>query len=150
MRLDRISVLNELSEEMKEFHYLLILLTASLVEQVSSITMDQFMKSLDMMRNGCLVKFPKVPIADLDKFRGGELPTDITKDFKCYTRCVAQLGGVLNKKGEIGIQRSLAQMQIIVPKEMHENTGGAINNCTEVREYPFENLYIKKENETFS
>lgn len=104
--------------------------------------MDQFMKSLDMMRNGCLAKFPKVPIEDLDKFRGGELPTDITKDFKCYVRCVAQLGGVLTKKGEIGIQKSLAQMQIIVPKEMHENTGGAINSCTEVREYPLKIYFV--------
>lgn len=100
------------------------------------------MKSLDMMRNGCLAKFPKVPTEDLDKFRAGVLPTDITKDFKCYTRCVAQLGGVLTKKGDIGIQKSLAQMQIIVPKEMHENTGGAINSCTEVREYRLKVYFV--------
>lgn len=114
--------------------YLLILIAGLLVKQLDSITMDQFMKSLDMMRNGCLAKYPKVPIEDLDKFRGGVVPADITKDFKCYTRCVAQLGGVLTKKGEIGIQKSLSQMMIIVPKEMHENTGGAIRSCSEIRE----------------
>lgn len=122
--------------------YLLILLTGALVKQSNSIAMDQFMKSLEMMRNGCLTKFPKVPVEDLDKFRSGVLPTDITKDFKCYVRCVAQLGGILTKKGEIGVQKSLAQMQIIVPKEMHENTGGAINSCTEVREYSLRNVFV--------
>lgn len=67
---------------MKELSYLLILLTGLLVEKSYSITMEQFSKSLEMMRNGCISKFPKVPISDLDRFRRGELPLDESKDFK--------------------------------------------------------------------
>uniref|UniRef100_T1GKE5 Uncharacterized protein n=1 Tax=Megaselia scalaris TaxID=36166 RepID=T1GKE5_MEGSC len=116
---------------MRKVYFINFLILSCLVNEIYSITMDQFMKSLDMMRNGCTVKFPKVPVEDLDKFRSGVLPDNITKDFKCYTKCVAQLGGVLTKKGEISVQKSLAQMLIIIPKEMHETTGAAINACSE-------------------
>lgn len=54
------------------------------------------MKSLDMMRNGCHPKFPKIPVEDLDKYRSGVVPSDITKDFKVsLTKFAESLTSVL-------------------------------------------------------
>lgn len=49
---------------------------------VSSVTMEQFKKSLDVMRSACQPKFPKLPAQVLDDFRTGKVPADVPRDLK--------------------------------------------------------------------
>lgn len=49
---------------------------------VLSVTMDEYKKSLDVMRGACQPKFPKLPAKVLDDFRTGIVPEDIPKDLK--------------------------------------------------------------------
>uniref|UniRef100_T1GG21 Kazal-like domain-containing protein n=1 Tax=Megaselia scalaris TaxID=36166 RepID=T1GG21_MEGSC len=99
--------------------------------KIGSVTIDQFKKSLDVMRMGCQPKFPNLSNDILDKFRTGIVPSDIPKDLKCYVRCVYQMSGTLGKKGELNLQKSLAQIPLLVPKEMQEEYKNAIRTCAD-------------------
>ncbi|EDV97567.1 GH23896 [Drosophila grimshawi] len=94
------------------------------------VTMQQFTQSMDMMRNGCIAKH-KVPLEILDRIRIGDFDLEPTQDLLCYTKCVAQLAGVLTKKGEFSIPKAFAQVPFILPPEMQTPARDALTHCKE-------------------
>ncbi|XP_023179193.2 general odorant-binding protein lush [Drosophila hydei] len=92
------------------------------------VNMQQFLQSLDMMRNGCVPKF-KVPLDILDRIREGDFDMEPTQDLLCYTKCVAQLAGTLTKKGDFSVNKAMAQMPIILPPELQEPAQKALTYC---------------------
>lgn len=53
-----------------------------LYTMVLSVTMDQYKKSLDVMRSTCEPKFPELPREVIDDFRTGKVPADVPRDLK--------------------------------------------------------------------
>ncbi|XP_034480919.1 general odorant-binding protein lush [Drosophila innubila] len=113
-------------------YQLLLGLLLLLPRLCDAVNMQQFLQSLDMMRNGCLQKH-KVPIDILDGVRDGDFPADPTPDMLCYTKCVAQLAGTLTKKGEFSVPKAIAQMPIILPPELVEPAKAALNHCKDAQ-----------------
>ncbi|KAM8708117.1 hypothetical protein ACLKA7_015136 [Drosophila subpalustris] len=111
---------------------LLLALLLLLPRLCDAVNMQQFLQSLDMMRNGCLTKH-KVPIDILDRIRDGDFSMEPTTDLLCYTKCVAQLAGTLNKKGEFSVAKAVAQMPIILPPELLEPAKSALNHCKDAQ-----------------
>ncbi|EDW76792.1 Odorant-binding protein 76a [Drosophila willistoni] len=97
-----------------------------------SVNMQQFLQSLDMMRNGCAPKF-KVPLDILDRIREGDFDLEPTQDLLCYTKCIAQLAGTVTKKGEFSVPKAFAQMPIILPPELQEPAKTALNHCKDAQ-----------------
>ncbi|KNC24540.1 General odorant-binding protein lush, partial [Lucilia cuprina] len=95
------------------------------------VTMDQFLQSLDMMRNGCAPKF-KVTLDQLDNLRNG-IFDESSSELKCYTKCVAQLAGTVTKKGDFSISKATAQIPIILPPEIQDIAKAALASCKEIR-----------------
>ncbi|XP_037814866.1 general odorant-binding protein lush isoform X2 [Lucilia sericata] len=93
--------------------------------------MDQFLQSLDMMRNGCAPKF-KVSLDQLDNLRNGIFDEN-SSELKCYTKCVAQLAGTVTKKGDFSITKAVAQIPIILPPEIQDVAKAALNSCKEIQ-----------------
>ncbi|XP_017842215.1 general odorant-binding protein lush [Drosophila busckii] len=98
-----------------------------------AVNMEQFLQSLDMMRNGCTPKFPKVTLETLNRIRVGDFDLEPTQDLMCYTKCVAQLAGTLTKKGEFSVPKAFAQMPIILPPELLEPGKKALTNCKDAQ-----------------
>ncbi|XP_030573093.1 general odorant-binding protein lush [Drosophila novamexicana] len=101
-------------------------------ELCGGVNMQQFIQSLDMMRNGCMVKF-KVPIEILNRIRDGDFDMEPNQDLLCYTKCVAQLAGVLTKKGEFSVSKAFAQVPIILPPELQTPAKNALTHCKEAQ-----------------
>uniref|UniRef100_A0A240PKY0 Uncharacterized protein n=1 Tax=Anopheles epiroticus TaxID=199890 RepID=A0A240PKY0_9DIPT len=95
-----------------------------------AMTRKQLINSMDMMRSACAPKF-KVSTEMLDNLRGGIFAED--RELKCYTMCIAQMAGTMNKKGEINIQKTIAQMDAMLPPDMKEKAKEAIQSCREVQ-----------------
>ncbi|KAI8122268.1 General odorant-binding protein lush [Lucilia cuprina] len=93
--------------------------------------MDQFLQSLDMMRNGCAPKF-KVTLDQLDNLRNG-IFDESSSELKCYTKCVAQLAGTVTKKGDFSISKATAQIPIILPPEIQDIAKAALASCKEIQ-----------------
>ncbi|XP_017956513.1 general odorant-binding protein lush [Drosophila navojoa] len=93
-----------------------------------AVTTQQFLQSLDMMRNGCMGKF-KVPLETLDRIRDGDFSFEPSQDLLCYMKCVAQLAGILTKKGDFSVNKAMAQMPIILPVELQDPAQKALNHC---------------------
>ncbi|NP_001298168.1 general odorant-binding protein lush precursor [Stomoxys calcitrans] len=103
------------------------------VSLTKAVTMEQFEQSLDMMRNGCTPKF-KIPVEKLDLLRVGNYEeVENVADIKCYTKCVAQLAGTVTRKGDFSIQKALAQVPIILPKELQDDATAALSNCKDAQ-----------------
>ncbi|XP_062134742.1 general odorant-binding protein lush [Drosophila sulfurigaster albostrigata] len=96
------------------------------------VNMQQFIQSLDMMRNGCMPKF-KVQVDQLDRIRDGDFSFEPDQDLQCYMKCVAQLAGTLTKKGEFSVSKAQAQMPIILPAELQEPAKVALNHCKDAQ-----------------
>ncbi|KFB44228.1 odorant binding protein [Anopheles sinensis] len=67
----------------------------------------------------------------LDNLRKGILEDD--RELKCYTMCIAQMGGTLTKKGEINVQKTLAQLDAMLPPEMKQKAKDAVQSCRETQ-----------------
>ncbi|KAH8368177.1 hypothetical protein KR084_008196 [Drosophila pseudotakahashii] len=93
-----------------------------------AMTMDQFLSSLDMIRNGCAPKF-KLNIEDLDRLRVGDFSLQPSQDLMCYTKCVSLMAGTVNKKGEFNAAKALAQLPHLVPTEMLETSRKSVEAC---------------------
>ncbi|XP_017072446.1 general odorant-binding protein lush [Drosophila eugracilis] len=93
-----------------------------------AMTMDQFLASLDMIRNGCAPKF-KLNIEDLDRLREGDFSFPPSQDLMCYTKCVSLMAGTVNKKGEFNAAKALAQLPHLVPTEMMEVSKRSVEAC---------------------
>lgn len=48
------------------------------------------------------------------------------------------MSGTLGKKGELNLQKSLAQIPLLVPKEMQEEYKNAIRTCADARKLSWE------------
>lgn len=55
------------------------------------------------------------------------------KDLKCYTLCVAQMAGTLSKKGEISAQKTLGQIENLIPTEIKEHSLKVFEACKDVQ-----------------
>ncbi|XP_020816341.1 general odorant-binding protein lush-like [Drosophila serrata] len=106
----------------------IVLQVLVMLEPGMTMTMDQFLSSLDMLRNGCAPKF-KLRIEDLDRLRNGDFNFDPTHDLMCYTKCISLMAGTVNKKGEFNAAKALAQLPYLVPTEMIEQSKRAVENC---------------------
>ncbi|XP_318661.3 general odorant-binding protein lush [Anopheles gambiae] len=95
-----------------------------------AMTRKQLINSMDMMRSACAPKF-KVSTEMLDNLRGGIFAED--RELKCYTMCIAQMAGTMNKKGEINVQKTLAQMDAMLPPDMRDKAKKAIHSCRDVQ-----------------
>ncbi|XP_040165478.1 general odorant-binding protein lush-like [Anopheles arabiensis] len=95
-----------------------------------AMTRKQLINSMDMMRSACAPKF-KVSTEMLDNLRGGIFAED--RELKCYTMCIAQMAGTMNKKGEINVQKTLAQMDAMLPPDMRDKAKEAIHSCRDVQ-----------------
>ncbi|XP_030383057.1 general odorant-binding protein lush [Scaptodrosophila lebanonensis] len=109
-----------------------VLCCCHLLHPCQGVNMQQFLQSLDMMRNGCVAKF-KVPIEILDRIRDGDFDLEPTQDLLCYTKCVAQLAGTVTKKGEFSVSKAFAQMPIILPLELLEPAKAALGHCKDAQ-----------------
>uniref|UniRef100_A0A182K4U0 Uncharacterized protein n=1 Tax=Anopheles christyi TaxID=43041 RepID=A0A182K4U0_9DIPT len=95
-----------------------------------AMTRKQLINSMDMMRSACAPKF-KVSTEMLNNLRGGIFAED--RELKCYTMCIAQMAGTMNKKGEINVQKTIAQMDAMLPPDMREKAKEAIHSCRDVQ-----------------
>ncbi|EDW95305.1 general odorant-binding protein lush isoform X2 [Drosophila yakuba] len=93
-----------------------------------AMTMDQFLTSLDMIRNGCAPKF-KLKTEDLDRLRVGDFSFPPSQDLMCYTKCVSLMAGTVNKKGEFNAAKALAQLPHLVPPELMEMSRKSVEAC---------------------
>ncbi|KAH8239589.1 hypothetical protein KR032_005796 [Drosophila birchii] len=93
-----------------------------------AMNMDQFLSSLDMMRNGCAPKF-KISAEDLDRMRVGDFSFEPSHDVMCYTKCISLMAGTVNKKGEFNAAKALAQLPYLVPTEMMEMSKRSVEAC---------------------
>ncbi|KAI8041098.1 general odorant-binding protein lush [Drosophila gunungcola] len=93
-----------------------------------AMTMDQFLSSLDMIRNGCAPKF-KLDMEDLNRLRVGDFNMQPSQDLMCYTKCVSLMAGTVNKKGEFNAAKALAQLPHLVPPEMMEISKRSVEAC---------------------
>uniref|UniRef100_A0A182Y8D0 PDZ domain-containing protein n=1 Tax=Anopheles stephensi TaxID=30069 RepID=A0A182Y8D0_ANOST len=91
-----------------------------------AMTRKQLINSMDMMRSACAPKF-KVSTEMLDNLRNGIFAED--RELKCYTMCIAQMAGTMSKKGEINIQKTLAQLDAMLPPDMKEKAKEAVHAC---------------------
>ncbi|XP_017034445.1 general odorant-binding protein lush-like [Drosophila kikkawai] len=108
-----------------------------------AMTMDQFMSSLDMMRNGCAPKF-KISVEDLDRLRVGDLNFEPSHDLMCYTKCISLMVGTVNKKGEFNAAKALAQLPYLVPTEMMDMSKRSVVACKDAHKAfkePCERVY---------
>lgn len=62
--------------------FILLIVQIMHTMMVLSVTMDQYKKSLDVMRSACEPKFPKLPSEVLDDFRTGNTPAELPMDLK--------------------------------------------------------------------
>ncbi|KAH8322183.1 general odorant-binding protein lush isoform X2 [Drosophila kikkawai] len=106
----------------------IVLQVLVLLEPGMTMTMDQFMSSLDMIRSGCAPKF-KLRNEDLDRLRDGDFSFEPSHDLMCYTKCVSLMAGTVNKKGEFNAAKALAQLPHLVPTEMLEVTRRSVEAC---------------------
>ncbi|XP_017042446.1 general odorant-binding protein lush [Drosophila ficusphila] len=97
-------------------------------DPAEAMTMDQFLASLDMIRNGCAPKF-KLNKEDLDRLRKGDFNMQPSQDLMCYTKCVSLMAGTVNKKGEFNAPKALAQLPHLVPTEMLEISRRSVEAC---------------------
>uniref|UniRef100_A0A182SHP0 Uncharacterized protein n=1 Tax=Anopheles maculatus TaxID=74869 RepID=A0A182SHP0_9DIPT len=95
-----------------------------------AMTRKQLINSMDMMRSACAPKF-KVSTEMLDNLRNGIFAED--RELKCYTMCIAQMAGTMSKKGEINIQKTLAQLDAMLPPDMKEKAKEAVHACREAQ-----------------
>ncbi|XP_052870472.1 general odorant-binding protein lush-like isoform X1 [Anopheles cruzii] len=95
-----------------------------------AMTRKQLISSMDMMRSACAPKF-QVTTETLDNLRKGIFVED--RELKCYTMCIAQMAGTMTKKGEVNIQKTLAQMDAMLPPDMREKAKEAIRACRETQ-----------------
>lgn len=58
---------------------------------------------------------------------------DDNKDLKCYTMCVAQMAGTLSKKNEISTQKTLSQIENLLPTELKEFSLKVFEACKDVQ-----------------
>ncbi|XP_052897452.1 general odorant-binding protein lush-like [Anopheles moucheti] len=95
-----------------------------------AMSRKQLINSMDMMRSACAPKF-KVTTEMLDDLRNGIFVED--RELKCYTLCIAQMAGTMNKKGELNIQKTLAQLDAMLPPDMKEKAKEAVHACRETQ-----------------
>ncbi|XP_020816288.1 general odorant-binding protein lush [Drosophila serrata] len=108
-----------------------------------AMSMDQFMSSLDMMRNGCAPKF-KVSVEDLDRLRIGDFNFEASHDIMCYTKCISLMAGTVNKRGEFNAAKALAQLPYLVPTEMMDMSKRSVEACRDAHKAfkePCERVY---------
>ncbi|ETN61583.1 odorant binding protein, antennal [Anopheles darlingi] len=94
------------------------------------MTRKQLINSMDMMRSACAPKF-KIETEMLDNLRKGIFEED--RELKCYTMCIAKMAGTITKKGDINIQKTLAQMDAMLPPDMRDKAKEAIHACRETQ-----------------
>ncbi|XP_050085946.1 general odorant-binding protein lush-like [Anopheles aquasalis] len=107
-----------------------ILLWSSSYFVQSAMTRKQLINSMDMMRSACAPKF-KVETEMLDNLRKGIFEEN--PELKCYTMCIAKMAGTITKKGDINIQKTLAQMDAMLPPDMRDKAKEAIHACRETQ-----------------
>uniref|UniRef100_A0A182IXM6 Uncharacterized protein n=1 Tax=Anopheles atroparvus TaxID=41427 RepID=A0A182IXM6_ANOAO len=95
-----------------------------------AMSRKQLLSSMDMMRSACSPKF-KVSTEMLDSLRQGIFEED--RELKCYTMCIAQMAGTMTKKGELNIQKTLSQLDAMLPPGMKETAKEAVLACRETQ-----------------
>lgn len=60
------------------------------------MTMKQIQNTMDVIRNACTSKYPKLDINIRDNVKNGQFVDD-NKDLRCYTLCVAEMAGTVSK-----------------------------------------------------
>ncbi|KAH8258816.1 hypothetical protein KR038_009998 [Drosophila bunnanda] len=121
----------------------IVLQVLVMLEPGMTMTMDQFLSSLDMLRNGCAPKF-KLRIEDLDRLREGDLNFEPSHDLMCYTKCISLMAGTVNKKGEFNAAKALAQLPYLVPAEMMDVSKRSVEACRDAHKAskePCERVY---------
>ncbi|XP_055382588.1 general odorant-binding protein lush [Condylostylus longicornis] len=116
--------------DLMTFQKCLILMTVT--GQIFSISMKEFEMSINSIRDACSPQF-KITKEQLTDLRNGKF-NDESKDIKCYTKCVAQMAGTLNKKGEISMQKSMAQIDMLLPEEIREISRETLKRCIHVQD----------------
>lgn len=84
------------------------------------------------MRSVCGPKH-KLPDDLLDGFKKGQFP-DNNKDLKCYTLCIAQMGGILTKRNELDYKKTMAQIDSMLPTELKDMARKVLEHCKDIRE----------------
>lgn len=54
-------------------------------------------------------------------------------NLKCYTLCIAQMAGTLSKKNEISAQKTLGQIENLLPTEIKEHLLKVFEKCKDVQ-----------------
>ncbi|XP_053665077.1 general odorant-binding protein lush-like [Anopheles marshallii] len=109
---------------------LMVLVWSQILPADGAMSRKQLINSMDMMRSACAPKF-KVTTEMLDDLRNGVFVED--RELKCYTLCIAQMAGTMNKKGELNIQKTLAQLDAMLPPDMKEKAKEAVQACRETQ-----------------
>ncbi|KAJ6635219.1 General odorant-binding protein lush [Pseudolycoriella hygida] len=98
---------------------------------VFHMTMKQLEKSMDMMRSSCAPKF-KLSQDELDGLRKGVFNDD-SKDMRCYTFCIGQMAGTITKKNEISLEKTLKQLDVLLPPELKQDAIEGAHACKDVQ-----------------
>jgi len=55
------------------------------------------------------------------------------QDLKCYTLCIAQMAGTLTRKNEISAQKTLSQIENLIPLEIKDHSLKVFEACKDVQ-----------------
>ncbi|XP_053689183.1 general odorant-binding protein 72-like [Sabethes cyaneus] len=88
-------------------------------------TVEQMMKTGEMMRNVCLGK-TKVGEDMVNGLRESKFPD--VKELKCYVNCVMEMMQTI-RKGKLNYDATMKQIDTIMPDEFAEPMRNALNAC---------------------
>ncbi|XP_059621117.1 general odorant-binding protein 72-like isoform X2 [Phlebotomus argentipes] len=97
------------------------------------MTMKQIQNTMDVIRNACTSKHPKLDLDIRDNVKNGQFVDD-NKDLRCYTLCVADMAGALNRKKQLDYQKIMQQIDTMLPTEMRAATKVVVETCKNVKE----------------
>uniref|UniRef100_A0A1Q3FQN6 Putative odorant-binding protein 56a n=1 Tax=Culex tarsalis TaxID=7177 RepID=A0A1Q3FQN6_CULTA len=97
----------------------------SLSEVHGKATVEQMMKTGEMIRNVCIGKV-KANEELVNQLRESKFPD--AKEVKCYVNCVLEMMQAM-KKGKLNYDAMLKQIDTIMPDELAEPMRNAVNIC---------------------
>ncbi|XP_037049822.1 general odorant-binding protein lush-like isoform X1 [Bradysia coprophila] len=109
----------------------LVLLLNIIGVSFCAMTRDQMIKSFDTIRNLCTPKF-KLSADQLNALRFGNFDND-DKEVKCYLHCTAQMAGVLTKKNELHLEKTLKQIDAMYQSENKQSAIDAAHHCKDIQ-----------------